>query len=119
MKEVVEMDCIFCKIIKGEIPSTKVYEDEYVYAFEDINPEAPVHVIIVPKEHIESVKALTISHKSLIGHLHLIAVEIARDKNIDESGYRLVSNVGKDGGQSVFHLHYHLLGGRQLQWPPG
>ena len=113
------MDCIFCKIINGEIPSTKVYEDAFVYAFEDINPEAPVHVVIVPKMHIESLDALDVSHKELIGHLQLMAALIAKEKGIADDGYRLVSNIGKHGGQTVFHLHYHILGGRQLQWPPG
>jgi len=113
------MDCIFCKIINGEIPSKKVYEDAFVYAFEDINPEAPVHVVIVPKMHIESIDALDVSHKDLIGHLHIMAAQIAKEKGIADDGYRLVSNIGKHGGQTVFHLHYHILGGRQLQWPPG
>ncbi len=113
------MDCIFCKIISGDIPSTKVYEDELVFAFKDINPEAPVHVLIVPKEHIESVAHLDVAHQPLIGHIHLIAKQIAENEGIDQSGYRLLTNIGKDGGQSVLHLHYHLLGGRQLKWPPG
>lgn len=113
------MDCIFCKIISGDIPSTKVYEDELVFAFKDINPEAPVHVLIVPKEHIESVAHLDVAHHPLIGHIHLIAKQIAENEGIDQSGYRLLTNIGKDGGQSVLHLHYHLLGGRQLKWPPG
>lgn len=113
------MDCLFCKIINGEIPSSKVYEDELVYAFEDINPSAPVHVLIVPKVHIASIEEMEEEHINLIGHLHLVASKIAKENNIDESGYRLLTNVGKDGGQSVFHLHYHLLGGRSLQWPPG
>ncbi|GAB6109554.1 histidine triad nucleotide-binding protein [Fusibacter bizertensis] len=113
------MDCIFCKIISGDIPSTKVYEDDLVYAFKDINPEAPVHVLIVPKEHIESVARLDATHYSLIGHIHLVAKQIAENAGIDQSGYRLLTNIGNDGGQSVLHLHYHLLGGRQLKWPPG
>lgn len=119
MRGGVIVDCIFCKIINGEIPSSKVYEDELVYAFEDINPSAPVHVLIVPKEHIASLEEMNEGHTSLIGHLHLVASKIAKERKIDESGYRLLTNVGKDGGQSVFHLHYHLLGGRTLQWPPG
>jgi histidine triad (HIT) family protein len=113
------MDCIFCKIINGEIPSKKVYEDAFVYAFEDINPEAPVHVVIVPKVHIESLDTLDVSHKERIGHLQLMAAQIAKEKGIADDGYRLVSNIGKHGGQTVLHLHYHILGGRQLQWPPG
>lgn len=113
------MDCIFCKIINGDIPSTKVYEDELVYAFRDINPEAPVHVLIVPKLHIESVAHIDDSHHTLIGHIHSVAKQIAEENDISQSGYRLLTNIGKDGGQSVFHLHYHLLAGRQLKWPPG
>lgn len=113
------MDCIFCKIINGEIPSSKVYEDDLVYAFKDINPEAPIHVLIVPKQHIESAHQIDESTFPLVGHIHLIAQQIAKDSGIDQSGYRLLTNIGKDGGQSVYHLHYHLLGGRQLKWPPG
>jgi len=113
------MDCIFCKIINGEIPSHKVYEDELVFAFKDINPEAPVHILIVPKQHIESVAAIDVSHHLLIGHIHSIAQKIAEEFGINDSGYRLLTNIGKHGGQTVHHLHYHLLGGRQLQWPPG
>lgn len=113
------MDCIFCKIINGEIPSSKVYEDELVYAFKDINPEAPIHVLIVPKKHIESAHQIDESDFQRVGQIHLIAQKIARDYGIDQSGYRLLTNIGKDGGQSVSHLHYHLLGGRQLKWPPG
>ncbi len=113
------MDCIFCKIINGEIPSTKVYEDELVYAFKDINPEAPVHVLIVPKLHLESVAHMDSSHQTLIGHIHSVAQKIAIDTGIAEDGYRLLTNIGKNGGQTVSHLHYHLLGGRLLKWPPG
>lgn len=113
------MDCIFCKIINGEIPSSKVYEDDLVYAFKDINPEAPIHVLIVPKKHIESAHQIDESDFQRVGHIHLIAQQIAKESGIDQSGYRLLTNIGKDGGQSVSHLHYHLLGGRQLKWPPG
>ena len=113
------MDCIFCKIINGEIPSTKVYEDELVYAFKDINPEAPVHVLIVPKQHLTSVAHIDSSHHAMIGHIHSVAQKIAIDTDIAEDGYRLLTNIGKNGGQTVLHLHYHLLGGRQLKWPPG
>lgn len=113
------MDCIFCKIINGDIPSTKVYEDELVIAFKDINPEAPVHVLIVPRQHIDSIAQIDVSHHALIGHIHSVANQIAIDTGIDQNGYRLLTNIGKDGGQSVQHLHYHLLGGRQLKWPPG
>ncbi len=113
------MDCLFCKIVAGQIPSTKVYEDEYIYAFEDINPEAPVHVVIIPKEHIASIKELKEEHKALIGHIHYMANVIAKEKGIYDDGFRIVSNTGEKAGQTVFHLHFHLLGGREFRWPPG
>ncbi len=111
-------DCLFCKIIAGEIPSKKVYEDDYVYAFDDIDPKAPTHVLIVPKKHIRGVKEATEQDAEIIGRCHVAAARIARERNI-ENGYRTVSNVGPGAGQSVFHLHVHLLGGRPLNWPPG
>jgi len=111
-------ECIFCKIIKGEIPSKTVYEDELVVAFEDINPQAPVHILIVPKEHIPKVDEMKAEHEKLLGHMIFVAKEIAAVKNLKE-GYRLVMNNGPAGGQAVFHIHLHLLGGRQMQWPPG
>ena len=113
------MDCLFCKIISGEIPSTKVYEDEYVYAFNDIDPQAPVHVIIVPKEHIASANEINENNCHLIGYIYSAAAKIADKLNISENGYRIVNNCGKDGGQTVGHIHFHLLGGRGLAWPPG
>lgn len=113
------MDCLFCKIINGEIPSNKVYEDEKVYAFYDISPAAPVHVLIVPKEHIPSANALTAENASVVGHIFRVAAELAKKLGIAESGYRIVNNCGEDGGQTVLHLHFHLLGGRSLAWPPG
>ena len=112
-------DCLFCKIAAGEIPSTKAYEDERVLAFYDIDPQAPVHVLIIPKKHIASADAVTASDAALLFHMFEVAQQIARDKGLTESGYRLVTNVGRDAGQSVPHLHLHLLGGRSLQWPPG
>lgn len=112
-------DCLFCKIIAGEIPSSKVYEDEYVYAFNDISPEAPVHVLIVPKEHIASANEITAENASVISNIFLAAKKIAEEKGIAEGGYRIVNNCGEDGGQTVKHLHFHLLGGRALSWPPG
>lgn len=112
-------DCIFCKIIAGEIPGDKVYVDDQVTAFYDINPAAPVHVLIVPNIHIPMVNALTEEQEKLAGHMILIAREIARDEGIDESGYRLILNNGPDGGQEVFHLHLHLLGGHRMQHPMG
>ena len=113
------MDCLFCKIIAGEIPSSKVYEDEYVYAFNDISPEAPVHVLIVPKAHIASANDLTDENADVVSKIFLAANKIAEEKGIAEGGYRIVNNCGDDGGQTVKHLHFHLLGGRSLNWPPG
>lgn len=112
------MDCIFCKIVKGEIPSTPVHQDEFAYAFADIDPKAPVHILIVPREHVSSLDAIDKGKHALIGHLMGAAAEIARKKGLAK-GYRVVVNTGTDGGQSVDHLHLHLLGGRQLAWPPG
>lgn len=112
-------DCLFCKIIAGDIPSTKVYEDENVYAFEDIDKKAPVHILIVPKKHIDSIAVLEDDDAMLIGEMTKVARDIAKDKGIDKSGYRLVMNVGVDGGQTVSHIHMHLLGKRSLTWPPG
>ena len=111
-------DCLFCRIIKGEIPSKKVYEDERAYAFEDISPKAPTHVLIVPKNHIVGLKEATAEDAELLGYCQLVAAKIARERGI-EDGYRTVYNVGPKAGQSVFHLHLHLLGGRALSWPPG
>jgi histidine triad (HIT) family protein len=112
------MSCLFCKIASGEIPSTPVYQDERVYAFADINPKAPVHMLIVPREHISSLAETTPEQNALLGHLFSVAAEIAR-KNGLSKGYRVVVNTGEDGGQTVDHLHLHLLGGRRLTWPPG
>lgn len=112
------MDCLFCKIIGGEIPSDKVYEDDLVYVFKDINPEAPVHLLIVPKKHIDSNDTLEEGDKKLIGHIFLLAKKLAKDFELT-NGYRIVNNIGEDGGQSVKHMHFHLLGGRSLNWPPG
>ena len=111
-------DCLFCKIIAGSIPSKKVYEDEKVFAFEDIKPGAPTHVLIVPKKHIIGVDQATDADAEIIGYSHLIAAKIARDRGL-EHGFRTVYNVGPDAGQTIFHLHLHLLGGRQMHWPPG
>ncbi|MEG2893349.1 MAG: histidine triad nucleotide-binding protein [Clostridium sp.] len=113
------MDCLFCKIINGDIPSTKVYEDEWVYAFNDISPAAPVHVLIIPKNHIPSVNEINSSNEEIISKIFSAASKIAADLGISEGGYRIVNNCGKDGGQTVHHLHFHLIGGRSLQWPPG
>lgn len=112
------MDCIFCKIAAGTIPSKKLFEDGEVYAFADIDPKAPFHALIIPKEHLESLADAAANHKSVLGYLHLIAAELARKHGLT-SGYRVVINTGPDGGQTVSHLHLHLLGGRAMHWPPG
>ena len=113
------MDCLFCKIIAGDIPSAKVYEDDKVYAFRDIEPQAPVHILIIPKEHIASANEITEENASIVGHIFAVAAKIAKDEGIADGGYRIVNNCGQDGGQTVGHLHFHMLGGRSLQWPPG
>ena len=112
------MDCLFCNIVKGQIQSEKVYEDNDVYAFKDVNPEAPVHILIIPKRHIKSVDELEETDKELVGQIFLVAKKLAKENKL-ENGYRLVSNIGEEGGQSVKHLHFHLLGGRSFNWPPG
>jgi len=111
-------NCLFCRIISGEVPSKKIYEDEHTFAFEDINPQGPTHVLVVPKKHIAGLKEATADDTELIGRCHLTAARIARERSI-EDGYRTVLNVGPRAGQSVFHLHVHLIGGRALNWPPG
>ena len=112
------MDCLFCRIIRGEIPAKKVYEDKETFVFEDIDPQAPTHVLIIPKKHVVDLKEAKAEDAEIIGKLHLVAAKIARERKI-ENGYRTVFNVGPGAGQSVFHLHLHLLGGRPLSWPPG
>jgi histidine triad (HIT) family protein len=111
-------DCLFCKIIGGKIPAKKVYEDEHVFAFEDIKPKAPTHVLVVPKKHFSGLNDAQSEDADVIGRCHLVAAEIARQRKV-EDGYRTVVNVGPGAGQTVFHLHVHLLGGRGLNWPPG
>ena len=114
------MDCLFCKIAGGEIPSKFIYEDESVVAFRDINPQAPQHILIVPRKHIESINAFEDDDKNLAAHILVDVVpKLAKDLKIDESGYRVVINTGDEGGQTVHHLHVHLMGGRSMQWPPG
>lgn len=112
-------NCIFCKIVAGEIPSDIVFQDDVCLAFRDINPGAPTHILIIPKEHIATLNDLTPEHESTAGHILLVAKEIARQLGVDASGYRVVANCNSDGGQAVFHVHFHLLGGRALSWPPG
>ncbi len=111
-------DCLFCKIIAGQIPSKKVYEDEKVFVFQDINPQAPVHFLIIPREHIVGLNTAGENDAEIIGYCHLVAAKLAKQHNI-EDGYRTVFNVGPKSGQSVFHLHLHLIGGREMKWPPG
>ncbi|WP_312694058.1 histidine triad nucleotide-binding protein [Caproiciproducens sp.] len=112
------MDCVFCKIANGEIPSKKAYEDDRVMAFYDLDPQAPVHILIIPKEHIQSVEDITEENSAIVAHIFEVAAKLAKENNLGK-GFRVVSNVGKDGGQSVPHLHFHLLGGRSMKWPPG
>ena len=112
------MDCIFCKIVSGEIPSTKVYEDDTVVAFNDLSPQAPVHVLIIPKEHIASCDEVTDENSAVVGHIFAVAAKIAKEKGLT-NGYRVVNNCGEEGGQTVHHLHFHLMGGRQFTWPAG
>jgi histidine triad (HIT) family protein len=112
------MDCLFCKIVEGTIPSQAVYRDEHCYAFGDINPQSPVHFLVVPREHIQSTAEAGEHHAELLGRLLLTGAQIARDKGLG-NGYRVVINTGKDGGQTVDHLHIHILGGRHMTWPPG
>ena len=112
-------DCLFCKIVAGEIPSNKLYEDDTLLAFYDIDPQAPVHFLIIPKQHIASAAALQESDTALLGHVFAVAAKLCRDLGVDEKGYRVVTNVGEDGGQSVKHLHFHVLAKRSLAWPPG
>ena len=112
-------DCLFCKIIAGEIPSEKVYEDDQVTAFRDINPVAPTHILIIPNKHIASINELTSDDEALVGHLFTTARDLATQEGISESGYRLIINVGPDGGQVIYHLHLHLIGGQKMRHPMG
>ena len=112
------MACLFCKIIAGEIPSKKVFEDDLTYAFRDINPQASTHVLVVPRQHIASLVEAGAEDEGLLGYLHLIAARIAASEGLTD-GFRTVVNTGPDGGQTVDHLHIHLLGGRSMHWPPG
>lgn len=113
------IDCIFCKIIDGKIPCNKIYEDDKVLAFYDINPEAPVHFLVIPKKHIENINKITKENNELMSHIFIVINKIVKELNISENGYRVVTNCGKDGGQTVNHIHFHVLGGRSFQWPPG
>ena len=112
-------NCLFCRIAKGEIPSQKVYEDEKVFAFRDINPQAPVHIVIIPKKHLSDLASVSGAEESILGHIQVSAAKIASQFPELKNGFRLVNNCGADAGQTVFHIHYHLLGGRSFGWPPG
>lgn len=110
-------DCLFCKIAAGEIPSKKVYEDELCYAFYDIDPQAPVHFLVIPKEHIQSVSQVTENNAQVVGHIFTVIAKVAKELGLES--YRVVSNIGAQAGQSVPHLHFHVLAGRDMTWPPG
>ncbi|MBI5655851.1 MAG: HIT domain-containing protein [Geobacter sp.] len=112
-------DCIFCKIVDGRLPAKKVYEDELIIAIEDISPVAPVHLLLIPKRHFVNSLDMQVSDRELVGHIFLVAAEIARSKGIAENGFRIVNNNNAGAGQSVFHIHFHLLAGRTFTWPPG
>jgi histidine triad (HIT) family protein len=112
-------DCLFCKIVRREIPGKIVFEDEALLAFEDINPQAPTHVLVIPKRHIESLNVLEASDDGIVGEIVRRAAAIAKDRGISAGGYRAVFNTNRDAGQTVFHIHLHLLGGRSMTWPPG
>jgi histidine triad (HIT) family protein len=112
-------DCIFCKIAHGEIPTQLLYQDEEVLAFRDINPQAPVHILIIPVKHVEKVSNVSQKELPLFNKMIAVANQLAKAENIDQKGYRLVFNCGRDAGQEVLHIHLHLLGGRKLNWPPG
>ncbi|MBT5440046.1 MAG: histidine triad nucleotide-binding protein [Candidatus Marinimicrobia bacterium] len=112
-------NCLFCKIINGDIAAKKVYENEHIIAFNDIDPKAPVHILVIPKKHIRSINELNSSDINLAGEIILAAKKIAKDQGIDSKGFRVVFNTNDDGGQTVYHIHMHIMGGRQMQWPPG
>jgi histidine triad (HIT) family protein len=113
------MDCLFCRIVAGEIPADIVYQDERSLAFRDINPQSPVHVLVIPRDHLESLDEAARNDEVLLGHLLRVAARVANEQGLSESGYRTVINTGAGAGQSIFHLHLHVLGGRALAWPPG
>lgn len=112
-------ECVFCKIAQGEIPATIVHEDEHVVAFRDLHPKAPTHILLIPRKHVASLNDLEEEHDAVVGHLVRVAAKLAGEEEIAGRGYRLVANCGREGGQSVDHVHFHLLGGRALGWPPG
>ncbi len=114
-----EPDCLFCSIAAGRIPATLVHQDDALVAFRDINPQAPVHILVVPREHVSSLEEAGEDHRELLGRMLLTARDLARDEGLADGGYRAVLNVGSDGGQTVPHIHLHLMGGRAMGWPPG
>jgi histidine triad (HIT) family protein len=111
--------CIFCKIAAGQVPASKVHEDERCLAIRDLNPQAPVHVLVIPREHVATINDLTEAHEPMAGHLLRVGAKVARELGLAEAGYRLVFNTNADAGQTVFHVHLHVLGGRAMGWPPG
>jgi histidine triad (HIT) family protein len=112
-------DCIFCRIVAGDVPSTRLHDDDLVIAFRDIAPRAPTHILVIPREHIASAADLTDANATLVGRLFAVTAELARSEGIADAGYRVITNVGQWGGQTVDHLHLHLMGGRPFDWPPG
>jgi len=112
-------DCLFCRIVDGDIPADVIYQSDVAIAFRDINPQAPTHVLIIPRRHVSTINDLNAGDEELVGNLVLAAKEIARQEGLAENGYRVVMNCGEEAGQSVFHIHLHLLGGRLMNWPPG
>ncbi len=112
-------DCLFCKIVAKTIPAKVVHEDDHTLAFDDIHPQSPVHTLVIPKRHVASVQDLGEADQTLLARLLLTCTKVARDKGLADSGFRFVANTGRDGGQTVFHLHFHVMGGRHMAWPPG
>jgi histidine triad (HIT) family protein len=112
-------DCLFCKIVSGEIPAKKVHEDADSVAFQDINPQAPTHLLVVPRKHIPTMNDLTEADDALVGKLYRTAAKLAEERGVAQSGWRTVMNANRDAGQTVFHIHLHVLGGRAMSWPPG
>lgn len=113
------MDCIFCKIVNGDIPANKVYEDDTVLAFNDLDPQAPHHILIIPKQHIESAAKIDETNSAVIAHIYEVAAKLAKELGFADDGFRIVNNCGERAGQTVFHIHFHLLSGRDFAWPPG
>jgi histidine triad (HIT) family protein len=113
------LDCLFCGVVSGDVPAQIVHASDNVVAFRDINPQAPTHILLIPREHLESMRELDDAHGHVLAELFQVAAHLAKAEGVDRTGWRLVSNVGPDSGQSVLHLHFHLLGGRRMAWPPG